>query len=279
MKRSLWQNFSQKIMKQKAEVVGKADNNKEQTTEEQTKNKNMILYKDANIENTKSEEESKREDKQYRKPSQRCQKHQKVIADETKTKEQEKEKQGDKTSAEEDKNHKNTSKTKKTQTKHFKLHQKNLEGKKIEHKLNEEEQTENRKQLKGDDAEKEIETSSQENKQKEITLGKNDKRERNIGENKPQNITEDSEKEICMGCSKYDETGAQFGSCYRWYHYKCEGTTEKKIKKLYSEKTHYICKKDQDSEFIIKQKNQFELKQKEAETIKIINENVMEEKE
>ena len=80
--------------------------------------------------------------------------------------------------------------------------------------MKEEEQTENRKQLKGDDAEKEIETSSQENKQKEITLGKNDKRERNIGENKPQNITEDSEKEICMDCSKYDETGAQFGSCY-----------------------------------------------------------------
>ena len=47
-------------MNQKAEVVGKTDNNKEQTTEEQTKNKNMILYKDANIENTKSEEESKR---------------------------------------------------------------------------------------------------------------------------------------------------------------------------------------------------------------------------
>ena len=40
-------------MKQKAEVVGKADNNKKQTSEEQTKNKNMILYKDGNIENTK----------------------------------------------------------------------------------------------------------------------------------------------------------------------------------------------------------------------------------
>ena len=74
-------------MKQKAEVVGKADNNKKQTSEEQTKNKNMILYKDGNIENTKWEEESKREDKQYGKPSQRCQKHQEVTADETKTKE------------------------------------------------------------------------------------------------------------------------------------------------------------------------------------------------
>ena len=103
-------------------------------TKEQTVNKNMILNKDANIENTKSEGEAKREDEQYGKPNQQCQKHQKVIADETKTKEKEKENQGDKT-AEEDKNHKNTSKTSKPETKHFKLHQENLEDKKIEHKL------------------------------------------------------------------------------------------------------------------------------------------------
>ena len=90
------------------------------------------------------------------------------------------------------------------------------------------------------------------NKQKEITLRKNDERERSTGKTKPQNITEDSEKEICMGCNKYVETGVQCGSCYRWYHYKCEGTTEKEIKKLYPEETHYICKKDQKSESIIK---------------------------
>ena len=41
------------------------------------------------------------------------------------------------------------------------------------------------------------------NKQKEITLRKNDERERNTGKTKPQNITEGSEKEICMGCNKY----------------------------------------------------------------------------
>ena len=80
----------------KAEVVGKADN-EEQATKEQTVNKNMILNKDANIENTKSEGEAKREDEQYGKPNQQCQKHQKVIADETKTKEKEEENQGDKT--------------------------------------------------------------------------------------------------------------------------------------------------------------------------------------
>ena len=55
-----------------------------------------------------------------------------------------------------------------------------------------------------------------------------------------------------MGSNKYVETGMQCGSCYRWYHYECKGTTEKEIKKLYPEKTHYICKKDQKSESIIK---------------------------
>ena len=61
----------------KDEVVRKADNNKEQTTKEQTKNKNMILNKDGKIENTKSEGEAKGEDEQYGKPkpNQQCQKH------------------------------------------------------------------------------------------------------------------------------------------------------------------------------------------------------------
>ena len=39
----------------KAEVIGKADNNKEQPTKEERKNKKkMILNKDENIENIKS---------------------------------------------------------------------------------------------------------------------------------------------------------------------------------------------------------------------------------
>ena len=45
----------------KAGVVGKADNNKEQATQEQTENKNMTLSKDENIENAKSEGEAKGE--------------------------------------------------------------------------------------------------------------------------------------------------------------------------------------------------------------------------
>ena len=76
------------------------------------------------------------------------------------------------------------SKTMKPDIKHFKLHQENLEDKKIEYKLKEEQQTENRKQLKGDDTEKNIETSSQENKQKQITFRRNDEKERNTGETK-----------------------------------------------------------------------------------------------
>ena len=50
---------------------------------------------------------------------------------------------------------------------------------------------------------------------------------------KPQNVMEESEKEISMGCDKYVETGVKCGSWYRWYYYKCEGTTEKEIKKVH----------------------------------------------
>ena len=38
--------------------------------------------------------------------------------------------------------------------------------------------------------------------------------------------------------------------------------------KLYLEKTYYICKKDQNSELIINWKNQYDLKQKEVETLR-----------
>ena len=146
--------------------------------------------------------------------------------------------------------------------------------------MKEEEQTENRQQPKGDDTEnKKIETSSKKNKPKEITLEKNDEKERNIGETKRQNITKNGEQEICMRCNKDIETGVQCGSCYRWHHYMCEGTTEKEIKKLYPEETHYICKKDQNSESVIKWKNQYKLKQGEVETIKKINERIIKEKE
>ena len=115
----------------KAEEVGKADNNKEQATKDRTENKNMILNKDEIIENSKSEGETKGEDEQHGIANQQCQRHQKVIAAETKTKYKEKENQGDKTSTrEKDKNNKNSSKTNKLERRNFKLHQKIAEDKK-----------------------------------------------------------------------------------------------------------------------------------------------------
>ena len=45
-------------MRKKAEVVRKVDYNKEQETKEQRENKNIILNKDENIGNTKSEGEA-----------------------------------------------------------------------------------------------------------------------------------------------------------------------------------------------------------------------------
>ena len=61
----------------KIEVVGKAGNNQEKATKEQTENKNMILNKDENIESNKSEGKAKSEDEQYGKQNQQCQKHEK----------------------------------------------------------------------------------------------------------------------------------------------------------------------------------------------------------
>ena len=52
-------------------------------------------------------------------------------------------------------------------------------------------------------------------------------------------------------------------------------TNVKEIKKLYPEETHYICKKGQNSESIIKWKNQYELKMREVKTIERINERIM----
>ena len=134
----------------KAEVVRKVDNNKEQATKEQTENKNMVLNKDENIENTKSQEEAKGEDEQYGKPNQQYQKHQKVIVAKTKTREKKKENQWEKISTgEEDKN---SGKTNKLETA-FQITSGDFIGQKIEPELKEEEQTENRQQIKDDDAE------------------------------------------------------------------------------------------------------------------------------
>ena len=126
----------------------------------------MVLNKDENIEKTKSKGEAKREDEQYENPNQQCEKHQKVVAAETKTNEREKENQVDKISTGEEYKNKNTSKINKLETRHFKLHQETLEDAKIEPELNEEKETENRQQLKEDTDNKKIGKSSQKTNQK-----------------------------------------------------------------------------------------------------------------
>ena len=126
----------------------------------------MVLNKDGNIEKTKSKGEAKREDEQYENPNQQCEKHQKVVAAETKTNEREKENQVDKISTGEEYKNKNTSKINKLETRHFKLHQETLEDAKIEPELNEEKETENRQQLKEDTDNKKIGKSSQKTNQK-----------------------------------------------------------------------------------------------------------------
>ena len=127
----------------------------------------MILNKDEYMENTKSAGEAKGEDDHYGIPNPQCQRYQKVIAAETKTKDKEKENQGHKISTGKDKNHKNTSKTNKLETRHFNLLQEMLEDIKIEHGLKEEEQTENQQQLKDDTENKKIAKRTNQKKPKE----------------------------------------------------------------------------------------------------------------
>ena len=60
---------------------------------------------------------------------------------------------------------------------------------------------------------------------------------------------EEINKEICLCCNKYVETGVECGQCGNWFHYKCEGTAEEQAKKHYPSHVQYICKKDQLTKF------------------------------
>ena len=55
-----------------------------------------------------------------------------------------------------------------------------------------------------------------------------------------------SNRDVCPLCNRRVKTGAQCGICSRWFHYKCEGTTEERVLKEYPHETHYICKKDKE---------------------------------
>ena len=55
-----------------------------------------------------------------------------------------------------------------------------------------------------------------------------------------------SNRDVCPLCNRPVKTGVECGISSRWFHYKCEGTTEERVLKEYPHETHYICKKDNE---------------------------------
>ena len=53
-----------------------------------------------------------------------------------------------------------------------------------------------------------------------------------------------SNRDVCPLCNRPVKTGVECGICSRWFHYKCEGTTEEIVLKEYLHETYYISKKD-----------------------------------
>ena len=47
----------------------------------------------------------------------------------------------------------------------------------------------------------------------------------------------------------YVKTGVQCAYCQRWFHFKCENTTEEQVLKEYSAEQQYICTQDQYQTF------------------------------
>ena len=56
-------------------------------------------------------------------------------------------------------------------------------------------------------------------------------------------------RDICPICDKYVKTGVQCGDCQRWFHFKCENTTEEQVLKEYPAQQQYICRQDQHQTF------------------------------
>ena len=52
-----------------------------------------------------------------------------------------------------------------------------------------------------------------------------------------------SNRDICPLCNRPAKTGVECGICSRWFHYKCEGTTEERVLIQKPHEMHYICKK------------------------------------
>ena len=49
-----------------------------------------------------------------------------------------------------------------------------------------------------------------------------------------------SNRDACSLCNRPVKTGVECGICSRWFHHKCEGSTEERAFKEYPYKTHYI---------------------------------------
>ena len=66
-------------------------------------------------------------------------------------------------------------------------------------------------------------------------------------------------------CDKYVKIGVHCGYCQRWFHFKCEYTTEEQVLKEYPAEQQYICMQDQHQTF--ENTSQFQY-QKKIEDIK-----------
>ena len=55
--------------------------------------------------------------------------------------------------------------------------------------------------------------------------------------------TDIKNRDACSLCNRSVKTGIEYGICSRWFHHKCEGSTEERVLKEYPQEIHYICKK------------------------------------
>ena len=104
-------------------------------------------------------------------------------------------------------------------------------------------------QTKYSDSEHQAEDEKTYNFRSTSTREKNERKKRGKEDNLNSELayeknTDINNRDVCPLCNRRIKTGIECGICSRWFHYKCKGTTEKKLLKEYPQGTHYICKKD-----------------------------------
>ena len=85
---------------------------------------------------------------------------------------------------------------------------------------------------------------------------------------KKTNKTRNAWRDTCPICDKYVKTGVQCGNCQRWFHFKCENTTEEQVLKKYEAEQQYICMQDQHQTFENTLQLQYQKKIEEIKEIK-----------